>query len=58
MSANLHNYMPINLGQVFKHEGEFKNLISFSDIPSIHRSTIDRATERKRKKNLEEFNTI
>lgn len=57
VSANLHNYMPINLGDLFKHQGEFKDFISFSEIESIHRKTINRATERKRKRSLSEFSS-
>lgn len=57
VSANLHNYMPINLGDLFKHQREFKDFMSFSEIESIHRKTINRATERKRKRNLSEFST-
>lgn len=57
VSANLHNYMPINLGDLFKHQKEFKDFMSFSEIESIHRKTINRATERKRKRSLSEFST-
>jgi len=58
VSANLHNYEPMNLGHLFKHEGEFKDFKSFKDIPSIHRATIDLAIERKRKRKLGEFTTF
>lgn len=57
VSANLHNYTPINLGDLFKHQKEFKDFMSFSEIESIHRKTINRATERKRKRSLSEFST-
>lgn len=44
LAANVCGYAPINLGKIIK-EGVL------SDIPSIHRMTIDRQVERKEKKN-------
>lgn len=58
VSANLHNYEPMNLGDLFKHQGEFKDFPSFSTIESVHRKTINRATERKRKKEIYKFETL
>ena len=58
VSANLHNYIPMNLGDLFKHQGEFKDFPSFSSIDSIHRKTINHAVERKKRRNLSEFSCI
>ena len=44
LAANVSNYTPINLGKIIK-DG------ILSDIESIHRLAIDRAGERKMKRN-------
>ena len=50
LAANVCGYTPLNLGKIIK-DGVL------SDIDSIHRQTIDRATEkRKRKMNMKENN--
>lgn len=45
VAANVCNYTPINLGKIIKQG-------ILADIPSIHRMIIDRATERKIKKDV------
>ena len=57
ISANMHNYEPINLGDLFNRKGEFKDFIGLSECQGIHRITIDNATARKRKRSLGEFET-
>jgi hypothetical protein len=46
LAANVCGYTPINLGKIIK-EG------ILSDIDSIHRQTIDRAVEKKQKREAE-----
>lgn len=47
VAANVCNYTPVNLGKLIKQG-------ILSDIPSIHRITIDNATERKQWRNNNE----
>ena len=42
LAANVCGYTPINLGKIIK-EGVL------ADVPSIHRMTIDRASEKRKK---------
>lgn len=55
ISANLHNYMPINLGDLFNRKGEFKDFSGLSECEGIHRKVINHAIERKQRRNLGEF---
>lgn len=55
ISANLRDYKPINLGDLFNRKGEFKDFNGLSECQGIHRIQIDKSVERKRKKNLSEF---
>lgn len=58
-SANLNNYQPVSLSDFIKHKGIFFDSKGLKNITSLHRQTIDKATERKiRKKELGEFATI
>ena len=55
IAANMHNYEPINLGDLFNRKGEFKDFTGLSECQGIHRITIDNAAARKRKRrNLNE----
>lgn len=57
ISANIHNYEPINLGDLFNRKGEFKDFKGLSECEGIHRITIDHAISCKRKRSLGEFET-
>ena len=46
LAANVCGYTPINLGKIIK-EGVL------ADVPSIHRMTIDRASERGKKHDID-----
>ena len=46
LAANVCGYTPINLGKIIK-EGVL------ADIPSIHRMTIDRASEKRKKHDVD-----
>ena len=46
LAANICGYTPINLGKIIK-EG------ALTDVPSIHRMTIDRQVERGKKNDID-----
>ena len=50
ISANMHNYKPINLGDLFNRKGEFKDFTGLSECEGIHRKTIDNAILMKQRK--------
>ena len=59
ISANLHNYEPINLGDLFNRKNEFKDFKGLSECQGIHRIVIDKAVARKQqRKDLSKFETI
>lgn len=58
ISANIHNYEPINLGDLFNRKKEFKDFTGLSECEGIHRKVIDCAVERKKRRNLSEFSCI